>query len=153
MTMKLPVILSAMIAALAIPGSFASEADASKGTDTAADTSADTAAAPEAGAGAAAENAAPAEPKKGKKHMKRKRHAEATDDGAPKKSRKHKRRRGHYADGSGGHVADVWDLPYDYAIREQGGDSSGCSGDSVDAGKRLPNEEPGYPGPNVPRGM
>lgn len=147
--MKLPIILSAMIAALAIPGTLASQDGAEqKGAESA------PAAAPEAGApdAAAPDAAAPAGEEKPakKKRMKRKR-AEATDNGAPRKHPKHRHHKGKYADGSGGHVPDKWDAPYDYIDKSD--ESSGCSGDNDDHGKQLPNEVPGERGPKVPRGM
>jgi ABC-type nickel/cobalt efflux system permease component RcnA len=123
MTMKLPIILSTMIAALAIPGTFASQADA---------------AAPDATApaeAAASEVAAPAKPaakKKAKRHHHGKHH-------------KHHRGSGH------GHSPDKWDAPYDEVNKD--GDSSGCSGSSShDSGKKLPEETPGQKGPRVPAG-
>lgn len=67
MTMKLPIILSTMIAALAIPGTFASQADAAA-PDAA--MAAPEAAAPEA----PAEAAAPAKPKKTRRHHQGKHH-------------------------------------------------------------------------------
>jgi hypothetical protein len=146
MTMKLPIILSAMIAALAIPGTLASQAD-----DAAKDaaTASDAAAAPEAAAPAegapAADAAAPAaeEKKMGKKKMKRKHMEEATDEDGKMKKRKHKKHRRH-PDGSGGHVRDKWDAPYDYIDKNDGG---GCSGGSDESPKMPVEEVPGQPTP------
>jgi hypothetical protein len=128
--MKLPIILSTMIAALAIPGALASQADAAAPDAAPAEMAAPEAAPVEA---AAPEAAAPAKPAAKKK----KRHS----------GKHHKHRRG----SSGpGHSPDKWDAPYDEVNKDAG---DGCSGPVDDSGKRLPEETPGQKGPQVPAGQ
>jgi len=120
-----------MLAAFAISGTNASE----PATDETPTTEA--APAPEA-AEPAAEPAKPAAKKKGTK-----RHA-AEAMGDAHKAKHHRRK--HPRHGGSGHMVDKWDQPWDYI--QQGGDSSGCSGDSSDESPRMPVPE--IPGQKTP---
>ena len=147
MTMKLPILLSTMMAALAIPATLAGDAnqmnaggnppmDASgnQQMDASGNQPADASATPENTS--MDSNAAPA--------------MEETKT-PPKKKKRHHRKRS--SGGGVGHTRDKWDQPYDQVNKDSDSSGAGCSGSSSsDAGKTLPEEVPGQKGPNVPRG-
>ena len=141
MTMKLPIILSTMIAALATPGALASQADSATS-----DAGGAMAAAPDAGAMATSDTMATSDNTAAPDA------ATAAKPAAKKKEGKHHRKhhRKHRRGSSGpGHTPDKWDAPYDEVNKDAG---DGCSGSSDDSGKRLPEEVPGQKGPRVPAG-
>lgn len=125
MTMKLPIILSAMIAALAVPGTFASEAPMEPAKEEAA-------AAPEAAAHAATEHKPEAHHKAGKKKY------------GHHKGKHHKGK--HHVKKHSNHDHGKWDQPYDQVVKEE---SSSCGGNTSDSGMALPMAQPGHKGPEV----
>jgi|GEM_PF-5199112 len=125
--MRLPLILSTMIAALAIPAALASQATDQKPAAASAEASADSAPAAEAGA---AEGEGKKEGAMGKEKSKKRKHHR-------------KRHKPHNEDAGGGihHTPDLQDLPADEIPSDAG------------PGKQMPEEMVGQKGPNVPAGQ
>ena len=131
MTIKLPLILSTMLAAFAISGTYAGDTP--------------TPPAPDAAAPAMEATPAAASPDASAPAAKKARPAEAMD-GQPKK--KHYRKHRHHHHGGGSHVADKWDAPWDY-IQQGSSETYGCSGDSsTDGSPKMPIPE--VPGQKTP---
>lgn len=135
MTIKLPLILSTMLAAFAISGTYASEASTTPAPDAAAP-------AMEATPTAATTGASAPTAKKGKKAPT----AEATT-GEPKK--KHYRKHRHHHHGGSGHYPNKWDAPWDYIQQGVSAETYGCSGDTpTDSSPKMPIPE--VPGQKTP---
>ncbi len=133
--MKLPIILSAMLAALAVPNTLASEAD-------------------HAAAAPAAEESAATEHKDASEHTEMTHKKKST-----KKKGHHHKRRHHGHHGGGHHESNIGhtpeqDLAWDDPRRKHEHISSSCSsGNEHEGGKEMPPEVPGQKGPHVPAGQ
>lgn len=134
MTIKLPLILSTMLATFAISGTVAGDTPTTPAPNAAAPATEATPAA------ATSTDAATPAAKKGKKA----RPAEAMD-GQPKK--KHYRKHRHHH-GGGSHTGSKWDAPWDY-IQQGTSETYGCSGDtSAESSPKMPIPE--VPGQKTP---